>query len=91
MPGAMCGFVVSLGTVLSIIHEVGPLSNTQYYSNDIEYTSFVLNKMSKIGEPRCCKRNAFLSISTAAIYIKNKYDVEMKLNEIKCEFSCFNK
>lgn len=97
MPGAMCGHwgicgsVAALGATLSIIHEVGPLSDTQYYADDMEYTSSVINKMSKIGGPRCCKRNAFLSISTAVEFVKDKYGIEMELDDIKCEFSNFNK
>ena len=97
MPGAMCGqwgmcgSTASIGAVLSIIHDVGPLSDTQYYSDDMEYTSLVIQKMSRIGGPRCCKRNAFLSISTAVEFVKEKYGIEMELNEIKCEFSNLNK
>lgn len=96
MPGAMCGkwgvcgSASAIGATLSIIHEVGPLSDTPYYSDDMEYTSSVLNKMSKIGGPRCCKRNAFLSVSTAVEFVKKKYGVEMELNEVKCEFSNLN-
>lgn len=96
MPGAMCGYwgmcgsVASLGAVLSIIHEVGPLSDSQYYSDDMEYTSSVINKMSQIGGPRCCKRNAFLSIAQAVKLVKEKYGVEMELDTIKCEFTDFN-
>lgn len=96
MPGAMCGkwgvcgSVPSIGAALSIIHEVGPLSNTSYYSDDMEYTSSVLNKMSKIGGPRCCKRNAFISLQTAIEFVKNKYGIEMEQNDITCEFSKLN-
>lgn len=96
MPGAMCGqwgvcgSVASIGATLSIINDVGPLSNSKHYSNDMEYTSLALNKMSKIGGPRCCKRNAFLSISTAVEFVKEKYGFEMELEEIKCDFSKYN-
>jgi len=97
MPGAMCGqwgicgSVASIGAVLSIMHEVGPLSDSSYYADDMEYTSSVIQKMSKIGGPRCCKRNAFISISTAIKFVKEKYGIEMELNEISCEFTDFNK
>ena len=96
MPGAMCGYwgvcgsVSSLGAALSIIHEVGPLSNTNYYGDDMEYTSLVLKQMSKIGGPRCCKRNAFLSISNAVKLVENKYGISMELENIKCEFTDYN-
>ena len=86
----VCGLVSAIGATLSIILEVGPLSDTPYYSDDMEYTSSVLNKMSKIGGPRCCKRNTFLSISTAVKFVKKKYGIEIELNEVKCEFSNLN-
>lgn len=96
MPGGMCGnwgmcgSVASLASCLSIIHEVGPLSDNQYYADDMEYSSLVLNEMSKIGGPRCCKRNAFLSLSNAVKFVEKKYGIQMELEDIKCEFTDFN-
>jgi hypothetical protein len=97
MPGAMCGYwgvcgsVTSVGAALSIIHETGPLTSNQYYSDNMEFTSFVINRMSEIGGPRCCKRNAFLSLECAVKFVKEKYGIEMELNETSCEFTKFNK
>lgn len=97
MPGAMCGYwgmcgsVASVAAVLAIIHEVSPLSSSTYYAENMEFTSSVINKMSEIGGPRCCKRNAFLSLSSGVRFVKEKYGVEMELDEIKCEFSSWNK
>ena len=93
MPGAMCGYwgvcgsVSSVGSALSIIHSVSPISNTQYYKDDMEFSSIVLKRMSEIGGPRCCKRNAFLSLSLGAKFVKEKYGIAMKLPKIiGCEF-----
>ena len=97
MPGAMCGYwgmcgsVASVAAVLAIIHEVSPLSSSAYYAENMEFTSSVINKMSEIGGPRCCKRNAFLSLSSGVRFVKEKYGVEMELDEIECEFSSWNK
>ena len=97
MPGAMCGYwgicgsVASLGATLSILHETGPLSNDDYYKEHMEYTSSVISKMSKIGGPRCCKRNAFLAVSEAVKFVEQKYGVKMEIEEIQCEFSLWNK
>jgi hypothetical protein len=94
MPGAMCGYwgvcgsVSSVGSALSIIHSVSPISDSQYYKDDMEFSSLVLNKMSSIGGPRCCKRNAFLSLSIGASFVKEKYGINMKLPKtIGCEFA----
>lgn len=97
MPGAtcghwgVCGSVTSIGAALSIIHDTGPLSNDNYYKDHMEYTSLVLSKMSKVGGPRCCKRNAFISILTAVQFVKDKYGIEMEFNDINCKFSSKNK
>ena len=97
MPGAMCaywgvcGSVASVGAVLSIIHGTQPLSCDDYYKDNMEYTSSVLAAMSKTGGPRCCKRNAFLSLTYAAKLVKEKYGIEMETTDVKCEYSALNK
>lgn len=97
MPGAMCaywgvcGSLASVGASLSVIHGTQPLSTDEYYKDNMEYTSSVLAKMSKIGGARCCKRNAFLSLSYAVQFVRVKYGVEMETGEIICEFSSLNK
>ncbi len=97
MPGAMCGHwgvcgsTTSVGAVLSIIHEVSPLSSSDYYKDNMEYTTLVIKKMSEIGGPRCCKRNAFISLSTAANFVKDKYGIEIESSDIVCDFSSKNK
>ena len=96
MPGAMCGYwgvcgsTTSVGAALSIIHEVSPLSSSNYYKDNMEYTSAVINEMSKIGGPRCCKRNAFLALKIAVKFIKEKYNIKMDLGNITCEFTSKN-
>lgn len=96
MPGAMCGFwgicgsTASVGAALAIIHKTGPLSDNEFYSDNMEYTSSVIKRMSKIGGPRCCKRNAFLSLMAAVEFVNKKYGVNMEIDDIKCEFSDFN-
>ena len=97
MPGAMCGYfgvcgaVTSLGAVLSIIHDVTPLTSNKYYKDNMEFTSLVISKMSKIGGPRCCKRNAFISLKTAIEFVKEKYNINIEVEDIVCNYSMFNK
>ncbi len=96
MPGAMCGYwgvcgsTVSIGAVFSILDSTGPLSSTSDYSNHMKYTSSVISQMSEIGGPRCCKRNAFLSINEGIRYANENYHLNMKTNEKTCEFSSLN-
>lgn len=97
MPGAMCaywgicGSTSSVAAVLSIIHKTSPLSTDEYYKDNMEYTSAVLSQMSKIGGARCCKRNAFLSLSYGVKFVKDKYGIEMETDKIICAFASQNK
>ena len=97
MPGAMCGLwgvcgsTTSIGAALSVIHGTGPLSGDEFYKQHMEYTSSCIAKMSAIGGPRCCKRNAFLSIGTAIKFVENNYGIKMESDKIMCEFRDWNK
>ena len=97
MPGAMCGYwgvcgsVASIAAVFSILDSTGPLSSTSDYAKHMKYTSSVISKMSLIGGPRCCKRNAFLSINEGIKYAKKNYHLNIKISELFCEFSSLNK
>lgn len=97
MPGAtcgqwgMCGSTSSLGAALSIIHETGPLSDNQYYKDNLKLVSQSLNAISEVGGPRCCKRNAFLSLKTGIQFVKECYGIELETEDIICEFSSLNK
>jgi len=96
MPGAMCGYwgvcgsVASVGAALSIIDQTGPLSSDEHYKEHMEFTSSVLALMSKIGGPRCCKRNAFLSLSQGISFMKDRYGILMELDPIVCDFHSKN-
>ena len=96
MPGAMCGqwgvcgSTASLGAALAIINKTGPLSDNDYYKDNMEYTSNVIEIMSKIGGPRCCKRNAFISIINAVSFVNNKYGIKMESTTPVCDFSPLN-
>lgn len=97
MPGAtcgqwgMCGSAASVGAALAIIHETGPLSDNQYYKDNLNLVSQALGKIAQVGGPRCCKRNAFLSLQTAAAYVRSQYGVELPESEAACIFSSRNK
>lgn len=93
MPGAICGqwgvcgSSASVGAALAILHETGPLSNNQYYKDNLNYVSKALEKIAQVGGPRCCKRNAFLSLLTAIDFVKEQYGVKLETHEVSCIFS----
>ena len=65
-------------------------SFTDFYKDNLHYTSQALQAIGDIGGPRCCKRNAFLSIQTGIAFVKERYGIELELHPIICEFSCYN-
>jgi len=96
MPPAMCGYwgmcgaAASLGAAFSILHQVSPVSNNAYYRDDMAYTSRVLTRMSAIGGPRCCKRNAAIAISGAVAFAQEKYGITMPISLAPCTYSALN-
>lgn len=96
MPGAMCGFwgvcgsSASVGAALSIIHGTGPMSDDDFYKDNMEFTSEAIRRIGSIGGPRCCKRNAFLSLMAAASFAKRKYGINMFVKPFACGFADLN-
>lgn len=93
MPGGscglwgMCGSSSSAGAALAIVHGTGPLSGNRYYKDNLQLTSKALGRIGEIGGPRCCKRNAYLSLSTAIAFVKDRYGLPLEQSPIVCEFS----
>lgn len=96
MPGAtcgqwgVCGSAASLGAALSILHGTGPLSRDQFYKDNLTFTSRALARMAEVGGPRCCKRNAFLSMETAVVFVKERYGVDLPASTPVCTFFLAN-
>lgn len=92
MPGATCGMwgvcgaVSSMGAALSIIDGTGPLSSDASWGKHMEFSSKALYRLSQVGGPRCCKRDAFLSFQEAIRYVNENYGVELQSDQIACCF-----
>ena len=56
----------------------------------MEFTSKALNSLSEVGDPRCCKRDAFLSFQNAIEFINDNYNVKLDTNDINCIYSSKN-
>lgn len=93
MPGAtcgkwgVCGSASSVGAALAILHGTGPLSDNEYYKDNMRFTSKALGNIADVGGPRCCKRNALISLLTAIDFVKERYGVELPKKKISCGFS----
>lgn len=96
MPGAICGqwgicgASASVGAALSIVHGTGPLSDCEYYKDNLKLTSSVLAGIAEVGGPRCCKRNAFISLKRAVEFVNKKYGYDLEDVETACSFSRLN-
>lgn len=75
------------GAALSIIDGTGPMSPDDSWGKHMAFTSKALYSLSKVGGPRCCKRDAFLSFQEAIQYVDENYDVKLESNKIECCFS----
>ena len=95
VPGGACGFWgacgagISSGMFVSIISKSTPLAREPFALSH-QMTAKSLGEIGKIGGPRCCKRDSFLSILSAIDFAKENFDVEMERSDIICEFSKFN-
>ena len=81
-----CGAGVGAGIFMSVYTDTSPMSDTTWsWGNEI--TGLCLTRISEIPGPRCCKRTAFLSLSTAVPYINEKLGTSLSFNEDqKCSF-----
>ena len=91
VPGGACGFWgacgagISTGMFMSILAKSTPLAN-EPFSLAHRMTSKALDRIGKIGGPRCCQREAFLSILAAIDFVAKHFDVKMETENIVCEF-----
>lgn len=86
----VCGAVTSMGAALSIIDGTGPLSTDKSWGKHMKFTSKALSSLSEVGDPRCCKRDAFLAFWKAIEFINENYDVELIESKIECTYSDIN-
>jgi len=92
MPGAMCGHwgvcgsITSIGAVLSIIDETGPLSDDGTWGDHMSYTAEAISELGRINGPRCCKRDAMIAFKHGVDYINKHYGVQLEYEDQRCEF-----
>lgn len=96
VPGGACGFwgacgaAVSTGMFMSIITASTPLSKDAWGHSNL-MTSRSLARLGEIGGPRCCKRNSYLSITTAIDYVEEITGIRMEKSDIICSHTDSNR
>ncbi len=93
IPGGVCGMwgccgaAISCGIAYSIITRTTPLSVESWGMSNL-ITSRCLERIASIGGPRCCKRDAFASLTVACGFVEEALGVSLEVPEsIVCRFS----
>ena len=95
VPGGACGFCgacgagISFGMFVSIISKSTPLTQKSFGLSNL-MTSKSLEAIGKIGGPRCCKRDSYLSIIAAIDFVKENFGISMDKTNIVCSYSSKN-
>lgn len=81
-----CGAAVGTGIFISLITRSSPLAEEEWkLSNMMTATS--LFKIAESGGPRCCKRDSFIAIEEASLYLEKHLDLKLDTQSgIKCHF-----
>ena len=92
VPGGACGFWgacgagISAGIFISILSKSTPLANEPFALSH-KMTAAALGRIGEIGGPRCCKRDAFLSILAAIDFAEEHFGIMMEKTNVVCEYS----
>lgn len=90
VPQAVCGFwgccgsAIGVGIFESVMTRTGPLSKGKRWGNCNRSTSDALASISEIGGPRCCKRNAVLSILSACESARKDFGLDLSPSAFSC-------
>ena len=88
-----CGAAIGAGIFASLITGATPLSEDSWgYAN--RQTGYILTEIGKVGGPRCCKRNSFLTVIKAAEFLhldKGVLLFDYKNARPVCDFKSQNK
>ena len=83
VPGGSCGFWgacgagVSTGQFMSIITGSTPLAMEAWGLSN-QMTAKALEALGKVGGPRCCKRDSYLSVLTAIDFVAEHLNIHME-------------
>ena len=79
-----CGAAVSAGIFLSVILKATPMSKEEWALSN-RMTSRCLEAVSRIGGPRCCKRDSYTTILAAAEFLRDELGKPLGVSdEILC-------
>ena len=78
---------MSAGAFYSIATEASPYSEGPGWGDANILTGRCLVAMGEVGGPRCCKRNSFMALETAAGFVRDRLGITMDMpRKITCGF-----
>ena len=89
VPGGACGAGISAGQFVSIATASTPLAAEPWGLSN-QMTAKALDSIGKVGGPRCCKRDSYLSILAAIDFTAEHLDVHMEKSQPLCTRSKHN-
>lgn len=76
-----CGAAIGSGIFVSLITGATPMSAEEWrLANTV--TSLSLEAIARNGGPRCCKRDSYLAVTTAAAFVGEQLGVAMEVPEL---------
>ncbi len=95
VPGGACGFWgacgagISAGMCVSILSRATPMSGENYGLAN-RMTARALAAIGAVGGPRCCKRNAWLTLREATAFLREELGIPLEQTDIVCTRSAQN-
>lgn len=92
VPGGACGFWgacgagISAGQFVAIVTASTPLSAEPWGLSN-QMTAQALDRIGRVGGPRCCKRDSFLAILAAADFVQERLGVKITPTIPICSYS----
>ena len=86
-----CGSAVGTGLFLSVVTRTNPISKGKRWAQCNRLTSESLARIADVGGPRCCKRNAVLSIQTACAFLEREFGIVLHPSAYGCTRSDDNR
>jgi uncharacterized protein len=85
-----CGAGVGVGIFVAIATDSSPLKGRER-GMSIRATSDALKVIGNTDAPRCCKRDIFLGLLSAARFAQKNLGIDFPTGKVRCEFSDMNR
>jgi hypothetical protein len=80
-----CGAGVGTGIFVSVITKSTPLAKEEWSMSNL-VTGRSLIAIAEHGGPRCCKRDVYLALNEAVLFLREKLHTELETEEVRCGF-----